>query len=146
MSVSRRKLLRSSFLCTVGMVHGSFMALSQQLFALPTPDERKRMAQLAADFISIYDVPGLSVAIAINGKPAYAEAFGVADRDTGEVLMPQRRFRMASITKPITSAGIFTVIEAGKLKLDSRVFGPNSILGEDYYLTLIALHPPDRSR
>jgi CubicO group peptidase (beta-lactamase class C family) len=145
MSVSRRKLLQSSLLCTVGLLHGSFTALSQQLFALPTPDQRKRMAQLAADFMSIYDVPGLSVAIAIKGKPAYAEAFGVADRDTGEVLTPQRRFRIASITKPITSVGIFTLIEAGKLKLDSRVFGPNSILGDDYYLTHFALRAPDRS-
>jgi CubicO group peptidase (beta-lactamase class C family) len=35
-----------------------------------------------------YEVPGLSVAIAIKGKPAYVEAFGVADRDTGEALTP----------------------------------------------------------
>jgi hypothetical protein len=30
----------------------------------------------------------VSVAIAIKGKPAYVEAFGVADRDTGEALKP----------------------------------------------------------
>ncbi len=79
-----------------------------------------------------YEVPGLSVAIAIKGKPSYVEAFGVADREAGEALTPQHRFRIASISKPITSTGIFTLIEAGKLQLDSRVFGPNSILGDDY--------------
>src|SRR5882757_11064325 len=118
MSISRRTLLRSSFLCAVGMVRGSSTTLAQETSAPPTADERRRMAQLAADFMAAYDVPGLSVAIAIKGKPACAEAFGVADRDTGEALTPQHRFRIASVTKPITSTGIFTLIEAGKLRLD----------------------------
>lgn len=107
------------------------------------------MAELATDFMAGYDVPGLSVAIAIKGKLAYAEAFGVVDRETGEALTPQHRFRIASVTKPITSVGIFTLVEAGKLKLDSHVFGPNSVLGDDYYRTphqgLFALRSPDRS-
>src|SRR3984893_11666639 len=132
MSVSRRKMLQGSLLCALGMVHRSSPALPQELAALPTPDERKRLARLAAAFMETYEVPGLSVAIAIKGKPAYVEAFGVADRDTGEALTPQHRFRIASISKPITSTGIFTLIEAGKLQLDKRVFGPNSILGDDY--------------
>jgi CubicO group peptidase (beta-lactamase class C family) len=139
MFVSRRKMLQSSLLCAVGMVHGSSPALPQELAAPPTPDERKRLARLAANFMDTYDVPGLSVAIAIKGKPAYVEAFGVADRETGEALTPQHRFRIASVTKPITSAGIFTLIEAGKLKLDRHVFGSNSILGDDYPT------PPNRS-
>jgi CubicO group peptidase (beta-lactamase class C family) len=115
----------------MGMVQGSSAALPQELAASPTPDERKRLAGLATDFMNAYDVPGLSVAIAVKGKPAYVEAFGVADREAGEALTPQHRFRIASISKPITSTGIFTLIETGKLKLDSHVFGPNSILGDD---------------
>ncbi|HWO38039.1 MAG TPA: serine hydrolase domain-containing protein [Candidatus Acidoferrum sp.] len=87
---------------------------------------------MAAAFMEAYEVPGLSVAIAIKGKPAYVEAFGVADREAGEALTPQHRFRIASISKPITSTGIFTLFEAGKLQLDSHVFGPDSILGGDY--------------
>jgi CubicO group peptidase (beta-lactamase class C family) len=132
MFVSRRKLLQSSLLCAVGMVHRSSPVLAQELAASPTPDERKRITGLAADFMNAYDVPGLSVAIAIKGKPAYVEAFGIADRETGEALTPQHRFRIASISKPITSTGIFTLVEAGKLQLDNCVFGPNSILGSDY--------------
>jgi CubicO group peptidase (beta-lactamase class C family) len=148
MLVSRRQLLQSSLLCAVGLVHRSSPALAQELAASPTPDARKRMAGLAADYMDTYDVPGLSVAIAIKGKPVYVEAFGVADRDTGEALTPQHRFRIASISKPITSTGIFTLIEAGKLRLDSYVFGPNSILGNDYPTppTLQSLMMADASR
>jgi CubicO group peptidase (beta-lactamase class C family) len=132
MSITRRKMLHSSLLCTAGMVYGSAPAFPQELAGPPTSAERNRLARLAADFMDTYEVPGLSVAIAIKGKPAYVEAFGVADREASEALTPQHRFRIASISKPITSTGIFTLIEAGKLQLDSHVFGPNSILGDDY--------------
>jgi CubicO group peptidase (beta-lactamase class C family) len=99
---------------------------------LPMPDQRKQMAALAADFMGAYDVPGLSIAVAVKGRPAYVEAFGVADRETGEALTTQHRFRIASISKPVTSTGIFTLLEARKLRLADYLFGPDSILGNDY--------------
>jgi CubicO group peptidase (beta-lactamase class C family) len=132
MFVSRRQVLGASLVCAAGMVQRSSPALAQETAPSPTPGERKRLARLAAAFMETYEVPGLSVAIAIKGKPVYVEAFGVADKDSGEALTPQHRFRIASISKPVTSTGIFTLIEAGKLQLDSRVFGPNSVLGDDY--------------
>jgi CubicO group peptidase (beta-lactamase class C family) len=133
MSISRRKLLQNSLLCAAGTIFGSVPSLAQDF--IPTPNTRRRVAQLATDFLDAHHVPGLSISIAIGGKPAYAKAFGVADRQTGEPLRPQHLFRIASISKPITSAGIHTLIEAGKLRLDSRVFGPDSIFGDDYPLT-----------
>ena len=72
------------------------------------------MAAFASDFMKANDIPGLSIAIAIKGKPAYVEAFGVADRETGEAVTPQHRFRIASISKTITATGIFTLIEGGQ--------------------------------
>src|SRR5690242_20423093 len=149
MSISRRTILQGSLLCAAGLVFRSPSALAKESVALPTPDERGKMARLAAGFMDTYSVPGLSVAIAVKGKLAYAEAFGVADRESGEALTPQHRFRIASVSKPITSAGIFTLIEAGKVRLDSRVFGANSILGDDYsptpYAGLFSLGLTDRS-
>jgi CubicO group peptidase (beta-lactamase class C family) len=131
MKLSRRGLIRGSLLCGAAAV-GSTPLLAQQAVAEPTPTERARMAQLAADFMDSYDVPGLSVAISISGQDVYTQAFGYADKDSGEALTPGHRFRIASITKPMTSVGIFLLIEAGRLALGSRVFGPDSILGQDY--------------
>jgi CubicO group peptidase (beta-lactamase class C family) len=130
MFVSRRQLLQGSLLYAAGMTGSP--ALAQEPAAPPTPDERKRMAALAGVFMNAYDVPGLSIAVAVKGKSAYVEAFGLADREASEALTPQHRFRIASISKPITSVGIFTLIEAGKLRLGDYVFGPDSILGNDY--------------
>jgi CubicO group peptidase (beta-lactamase class C family) len=133
MVVSRRRLLQGSFVCAAaGMIQAPSTAFAEELITLPTPEERTRMAALAGDFIRANNIPGLSIAIAIKGKPAYVEAFGVADRETGEAVTPQHRFRIASISKTITATGIFTLIEAGKLRLDAYVFGPDSVLGADY--------------
>ncbi len=41
-------------------------------------------------------------------------------------------FRIASVTKPITSVTIFSLIEQGKLNLTDKVFGPSGILGTKY--------------
>jgi CubicO group peptidase (beta-lactamase class C family) len=132
MFVSRRRLLQGSLLSAATMARGSWPARAEATAAPPTADERTRMAELAADFMATNKIPGLSIAIAIKGKPVYVEAFGVADRMTGEAVTPQHRFRIASISKTVTATGIFTLIEAGKLKLDACVFGPDSVLGTDY--------------
>ena len=76
--------------------------------------------------------PGLSIAIGSRGEPVYAEAFGFADKESQETLTTQHRFRIASVTKPITSVGVLLLMEAGKLSLGDHIFGQNSILGEEY--------------
>jgi CubicO group peptidase (beta-lactamase class C family) len=94
--------------------------------------ERAAMASAANGFMSCYAVPGLSVAIARSGRLVYVEAFGQADRADGETLTPAHRFRIASVSKPVTSVAIFTLIETGGLRLGDLVFGPGGVLGVDY--------------
>ena len=98
----------------------------------PTAAERGAMAQLARAFMQKYDVPGLSIAIGRGGKIAYRGAFGEADREQRETLTPAHLFRIASISKTLTSVAIFVLIEQGRLRLSDRVFGPGAILGIDY--------------
>lgn len=106
-------------------------ALAQTARPLETR-ERQRLAALANAFLKIHDMPGLSVAILRRGRLAYAEGFGFADKNTGERVTPDHLFRVASVSKPITSVGIFTLIEQGKLNLNDRVFGPLGILGAEF--------------
>ncbi len=90
------------------------------------------MARLAEAFRTKYAVPGLSIAIAFRGRLLYEEAFGMADSESGERLSPAHRFRIASLSKPITSVAIMDLLERGKLKLEDRVFGRGAVLGTDY--------------
>src|SRR5437588_3537940 len=94
--------------------------------------ERQAMASVAEDFRKKFAVPGLSMAIAQNGRLAYEQAFGVTGRDSREELTPSHLFRIASVSKPITSAAIFSLIEKGRLRSEDRVFGTDGILGAEY--------------
>jgi CubicO group peptidase (beta-lactamase class C family) len=100
--------------------------------AEPTPTERAAMAASARAFMQSYAVPGFSVAVGHGGRLLYQDAFGVADREKSEPLTPMHLFRIASVTKPITSVAIFSLIEQGRLHLGDRVFGPGNILGTDF--------------
>jgi CubicO group peptidase (beta-lactamase class C family) len=77
-------------------------------------------------------VPGLSVAIGHAGSIVYKDVWGWADQESHEALTPQHLFRIASVSKPITSVTIFSLIEDDRLDLHDRVFGPRSILGKEF--------------
>ena len=79
-----------------------------------------------------YHVPGLSVAIARHGQFVYQKGFGYADKAAGEQVTPSHLFRIASVSKPITSVAIFSLIEQGRLGLDDLVFGAQGLLKFDY--------------
>jgi N-acyl-D-amino-acid deacylase len=51
----------------------------------------------------------------------YARGFGYADVESREPVQPQSRFRIASISKPITAVAVMQLVEQGKLKLDDKV-------------------------
>ena len=98
----------------------------------PTPSERAAMARIAHAFMQKYDVPALSVAVGYAGEIVHRAAFGLADRERNEAVTPMHLFRIASVSKMITSAAIFGLIEQGRLKLSDKVFGPGAITGTDY--------------
>jgi methyl acetate hydrolase len=64
------------------------------------------------------DVPGV-VALVTDGKGViYHGAFGVADVSTGRPLKEDALFRIASMTKPVTSLALMQLVEQGKIGLD----------------------------
>jgi len=83
-------------------------------------------------FMIKHNVVGSSLAIAKNGKLVYAKGFGVMDKNTNEPVQATSVFRIASISKPITSAAIMVMLEKNPTLLTSKVFGQNAILGTEY--------------
>jgi CubicO group peptidase (beta-lactamase class C family) len=86
--------------------------------------ENKARAYMRAN-----DMPGLSIAVMRNDKLVYAAGFGVADKDSGMPVSPVHRFRIASVSKPITHVAIVNLDNATSMNLGDRVFGANSVLG-----------------
>src|SRR5947207_2466192 len=59
--------------------------------------------EMMLKFLEDNQVPGASLAIAKDGKLVYARGFGHADQQLGMPVQPTMRFRIASISKPITA-------------------------------------------
>ena len=146
-TITRRTLLARSLsgvgvgwigkLLPAGSSSVAFSALAQPISnpgetAEATRSERAGMSNVAQAFMQQYDVPGLSVAIGHAGTLVYEGAFGWADREKREAVSPSHLFRIASVSKPITSVAVFSLLEAGHIHLSDRIFGRGAILGTDY--------------
>lgn len=66
-------------------------------------------------------VPGAVMLIARRGQIASLEALGYRDREDGAVMRPDTIFRIASMTKPVTSVAAMMLAEEGKLLIADPV-------------------------
>jgi methyl acetate hydrolase len=64
------------------------------------------------------DVPGVVALVTDRQRVLYQGAFGVADVSSGRPLAIDSLFRIASMTKPVTSLALMQLIEQGRLGLD----------------------------
>lgn len=136
------QLSRRSF-CARALAAGALGTLAPVLQGAPAtnaaklssrfnPEELRRMEARAAAFLEKDRVPGLSVAIAREGRLVYAQGFGQADKAKTEKVTPHHLFRIASVSKPITATTIFRLVEQGKVALTDKVFGSSGVLGTEY--------------
>jgi CubicO group peptidase (beta-lactamase class C family) len=66
-------------------------------------------------------IPGAVLAIARTGRVGFAETFGWRDREAGVKMTPDSIFRVASMTKPITSVAAMMLSEEGRLEIAAPV-------------------------
>ncbi len=66
-------------------------------------------------------VPGLSVAVAVDGKVVWSEGFGFKNLTAKDPVTPATRFRIGSISKSLTAVGLVRLVERGQLDLDAPV-------------------------
>jgi CubicO group peptidase (beta-lactamase class C family) len=81
-------------------------------------DEARRLAR---SLLVEENLPGLSVAVALDGGIVWAEGFGWADVDSKVPVTPLTRFRIGSASIPLTSAAVGVLHERGRLDLDAPV-------------------------
>jgi len=81
----------------------------------------QRIDQYMDQLITEDDISGSVVLIARKGKLVYHKPFGKLDKESGTDMPQDAIFRLASMTKPITSVAIMMLYEEGKLRLDDHV-------------------------
>jgi D-alanyl-D-alanine carboxypeptidase len=62
-----------------------------------------------------------AVLVAKDGKPVFAQAYGLADREHNIPNTLQTRFSIASMNKMFTAVATMQLVQAGRLKLDDTV-------------------------
>jgi CubicO group peptidase (beta-lactamase class C family) len=102
----------------------AFSALAQGLPNANKPEDvgfsSERLKRVTDAFQSEVDkgaIPGAVVLIARKGKIAYFEAFGFQDRENKKPMTTDAIFRIASMSKPITSVAVMMLVEEGKIQL-----------------------------
>jgi D-alanyl-D-alanine carboxypeptidase len=93
------------------------LAASAQL----SPDTEKAIDAMVAQQLAASGEPGVSVAVAVDGKLAYAKAFGNAQLNPALPATAQMRYKIGSVSKQFVAAAALLLVEDGKLALDDKV-------------------------
>ncbi len=80
------------------------------------------------NFLTTYNIPAATVAIAKDGRIVYMRAFGNSNIAGTVPTQPYNLFRIASLSKQITSIAIMKMMQDGQLTMASKVFGTGGIL------------------
>ena len=77
--------------------------------------------EMMGSFMLEHKVPGASLAVSKDGVLVYSRGFGLRDVRQELPVMPSTRFRIASLSKPITSAAIAALVKSGKMTFDDTL-------------------------
>ena len=86
-----------------------------------TREKRTQLEASIARFMAANSVPGLSVAVVENGAEEWSAGFGSADLENQVPATSHTRYRLGSISKPLTATGAMLLWQQGKLDLDAPV-------------------------
>ena len=81
----------------------------------------ERGRQLMRASLTEQNLPGLSVAVGVDGDIVWAEGFGFADLETEATVTPKTRFRVGDASKALTSVAVGLLLEENKLRLDDEI-------------------------
>jgi CubicO group peptidase (beta-lactamase class C family) len=77
--------------------------------------------RLARALVIESNLPGFSVAVAMDGQIVWAEAIGWADLESRRPVTGRTRFRLGSVSKTLTAAAVLLLRDRGRVDLDAPV-------------------------
>lgn len=80
-----------------------------------------KLERVIQDGAAAASIPGVSAAVFLGDSSPWLGAFGFADVENAVPVREDSRFRLASISKPLTALAAMSLVESGKLDLDSPV-------------------------
>lgn len=68
-----------------------------------------------------WDIPGGGLAVSHHGRILLVRGYGLADKATAAPVTPRTKFRLGSLSKPITAVAILKLVEEGRLRLSDKM-------------------------
>jgi CubicO group peptidase (beta-lactamase class C family) len=114
------------FLVLLPLCFSSFLSWPADRLGADAPDPKaaamdaKRLAEIPLrmeEFVDAHQTAGTVTIVARHGRVASFEAVGYQDLEAKKPMRKDSLFRIASLTKPITCAGIMVLVDEGKLSV-----------------------------
>lgn len=105
--------------------------------ALSDQSELHAMDSIMRRYLKRWEINGAQLAISRHDSLLYARGFGFSDISRQQPMEPSQIMRMASVSKLVTAVGIMKLRDMGKVRLTDKVFGPQGILNDTFYVNSI---------
>lgn len=100
----------------------TFLFLMIPIHLLPAQQSNVKQFIIGLDSIRTQlNIPGMAVAIKQGNTILLKQSYGYADLEKKIPVTPQTTFRVASVTKTLTSTLVMQLVEQGKLNLDDPI-------------------------
>ena len=109
----------------IGLLWAGATALA--LYATPvalafSPEARNaKLDETLRGLVEGRSTPGIAVLILQNGRPVYSHSVGVREVGSAAPIGENDMFRLASMTKAVTSVAAMILVEQGKISLDDPI-------------------------
>ncbi len=84
-------------------------------------DRLKRLDDTIQAYVDEGKAAGVVAYVARAGRIVHLRGYGMADVEAGRAMSPATLFRMASMTKPVTSVAALMLVEEGRISLEDPV-------------------------
>lgn len=109
------------FLCAVPAARGQGLPSISPKRVGVSAERLKRIDPVLQGYVNGGRVAGAVALVARHGKIVHSRAYGWADKGRGRPMRTDTVFRMASMTKPITTVAVMMLYEEGKLGLNDPI-------------------------
>ncbi len=122
MIMKKLKLLFTILLVSiVTLTHGQTLEARNPEVTGLSPERLNVIDQVLTGYLDRNEIPGAVVLIARKGEIGYLKSFGLRDIENNQVMTNDAIFRIASMTKAITTVGFMILYERGLFKLDDPI-------------------------
>jgi CubicO group peptidase (beta-lactamase class C family) len=112
-------------LSVVGLLLGAGASAQSKPAAQPVPafsaERLSRIDRAIQQYVDESRIAGAVVLVLRDGQPVYERAIGWSDKEAGRRMANDTIFRIASQTKALTSVAILSLVEEGKIGLNTAV-------------------------